>query len=114
MTDFSQSSADVDQSSPTWGTLHAPASENVLDVIHSNASPFLTDRTLKLRLWSLSDAGLYYSADALGTPAWVLKQALTDYVLLRHVAGVSGGQSIAMFGASISTGAWTSSQSCFS
>ena len=102
-----QVTTQADQSSPAWSTLHAPAAENVISVIHSSASPFISDQTTALLLWDLTDTNLYYSADALSaTPAWALKQAISEGLLIRHASGVAGGQSIGILSKSITSGAW--------
>lgn len=77
------------RSNPTWAQLQElDMGESTVDVVRgaSNAG------------WVLSDTTLYRTTDfSAGTPTFVSKQALTDYELLRYVAGVSGGNSLAAY-----------------
>jgi hypothetical protein len=104
-------SDNVDQSSPNWALIHDPDTELFRDMVESSGSDYPTGSTIKL--WTLTDAALYYSADALAvSPSFTEKQVLTEYFLLRHAAGVSENAVVAFAkGAARTTGSGTASAS---
>lgn len=74
--------AQAQNDSPVWSELFAPDGENVLSVQESAASTYPPDAPLEV--WALSDAGLYFTEDALAeSPVFELKQSIADGLLLR-------------------------------
>ena len=90
--------ANPEVTAPNWDALHEP-DELVVSAVHDPNSPFISDDTQALRVWSVTGKALHFNDDAFGVGTWIWKVAIDGAVLIRHAAGVPGDKGIGIYSA---------------